>query len=435
MLGNAVLGAFCVVLFSFIFAGLPLLGALAVGFVLFFGYGVYKGYGVKNVGRMAWQGILSVKTIFIVFMLIGMLTGLWRASGTLAYIISKASQFIRPSIFLLLAFWLNCSISFLLGTAFGTAATMGIITMSISQTLGIPSVYTGGAILAGVYFGDRMSPVSTSALLVSVLTETDLYKNIKNMAKSALVPFIASSLIYLGLGLALPVVPSEALGLAGPMDSVFAFTPVLVLPAASILLLSAFKVSVKKNMAVSILCAAVLCFLVQHVRPVDMLEIMFSGYKCPNKELAHMLNGGGIVSMVRVSAIVLLSASFGGIFKGTGLLNGIQHLFDRLHNKIGAFPAMVLSAIFTSMVTCNQTLAIVLTHQLCGPFVQDKDRLALNLEDTAVVIPPLIPWAIASATVMDAIGGTLSSLPWACYLYLIPLWGIVRGIKKVESEK
>lgn len=38
----------------------------------------------------------------------------------------------------------------------------------------------------GVYFGDRCSPVSTSALLVAELTETGIYTNIKNMIKSAL---------------------------------------------------------------------------------------------------------------------------------------------------------------------------------------------------------------------------------------------------------
>lgn len=426
MVENIVLGTFCVALFGFIFTGLPLLGALAVGFILFFGYGVYKGYGFKNVLRMSWQGIQSVKTIFIVFILIGMLTGLWRASGTLPYIISQAARFIRPSIFLLLAFWLNCGISFLLGTAFGTAATMGVITMSVSQTLGLPSLYTGGAILSGAYFGDRMSPVSTSALLVSVLTETDLYKNIKNMAESAFVPFIAASLIYLGIGIATPKLSSETLALAGPLSSQFAFTPVLTLPAASILFLSALKVSVKKNMLVSILLAGILCYLVQGASLGEILRIMALGYHCPDKELAHMLNGGGILSMLRVSAIVLLSASFGGIFKGTGLLQGVQHLFDRLHFKIGTFPAMVLSGIFTSMVTCNQTLAIVLTHQLCGPFINSKEQLALHLENTAVVIPPLIPWAIASATVLDSVGGPLESIPWAVYLYLIPLWGIVR---------
>ena len=41
---NLILGAFCLILFFFIFTGLPLLGALALGFLLFFGYGLYRGH-------------------------------------------------------------------------------------------------------------------------------------------------------------------------------------------------------------------------------------------------------------------------------------------------------------------------------------------------------------------------------------------------------
>jgi NhaC family Na+:H+ antiporter len=36
------------------------------------------------------------------------------------------------------------------------------------------------------------------------------------------------------------------------------------------------------------------------------------------------------------------------------------------------------------MVACNQTLAIMLTHQLCADTIPDKQELALTLEDTTV---------------------------------------------------
>lgn len=83
-----------------------------------------------------------------------------------------------------LASFLLCSlVSFLTGTAFGTAATMGVICMTMAKSMNVSDVLAGGAILAGIYFGDRCSPVSTSALLVSELTKTDLYENLKGMAK------------------------------------------------------------------------------------------------------------------------------------------------------------------------------------------------------------------------------------------------------------
>ena len=74
---NLILGAFCLILFVCIFTGLPLLGALFLGFLLFFGYGLYRSHSFRAVVEMAWGGVLSVKTIFLVFLLIGMLTASW----------------------------------------------------------------------------------------------------------------------------------------------------------------------------------------------------------------------------------------------------------------------------------------------------------------------------------------------------------------------
>ena len=416
---NLVIALFCLILFGCIFMDVPLLLALFAGFLLFVAYGLYKKYSLGAVLKMALAGINNVKTIFLVFLLIGMLTGLWRASGTIAYIISLATQFIRPSIFLLLAFLLNCAISFLLGTSFGTAATMGVITMSIGNTLGVPALYTGGAILSGVYFGDRMSPVSTSALLVSVLTETDLYTNIRNMALDTLPPFLAASLIYLGVGLSLPV-DQTLLAQNNALESLYQFSPILVLPALSILVLSFFHVNVKKNMGVSIILAFILCVAVQGSAPGELLSIMLFGFHVQDPVLAPMVNGGGIVSMLRVGAIVCL-------------LDGVHAVLERLSQKTGYFVPTLLSAIFTALISCNQTLSIILTSQLCGSLTDNKNQFAISLEDTAVVISPLIPWSIACATVLDTTGSPRESILFACYLILVPLWALLKSFRHPAS--
>jgi NhaC family Na+:H+ antiporter len=205
------------------------------------------------------------------------------------------------------------------------------------------------------------------------------------------------------------------------------FTPWLVLPAVSILVLSFFRVSVKKNMVVSIAIAFALSHFVQGWPVGHLLKIMVTGYQLSDPKYAGMLSGGGIVSMVRVASIVCLSASFGGMFKGTGLLDGIEALFQKLEKKVGTYLSIILAALFTGMVSCNQTLSIVLTHQLCAPFVKDREQLALDLENTAVVISPLIPWSIACATILDTTGAPHEALVFAVYLALLPLWGLVRS--------
>lgn len=56
---------------------------------------------------------------------------------------------------------------------------------------------TAGAILCGIYVGDRCSPMSSSLLLLSTLTETELYDNVGMTMRSMLVPFVAASGGYL----------------------------------------------------------------------------------------------------------------------------------------------------------------------------------------------------------------------------------------------
>lgn len=135
-----------------------------------------------------------------------------------------------------------------------------------------------------------------------------------------------------------------------------------------------------------------------------------------------MVNGGGIVSMLRVGAIVCLSASYSGLFKGTGLLKGLQGNFQQLSRRLGCQAALTLAALLTSLIACNQAFAIILTHQLCAGFSWKPEALALGLENTAVVLSPLVPWSIACAVVLDSTGSPRGSILLACFLYLIPLW-------------
>lgn len=187
---------FCILLIICIATNHFILYALFAGLVLFSFYSRKQGYTWKSIGKMILQGIKKVRNILFTFILIGMLTALWRQAGTIPAIICYTIHLIKPSTFLLMTFLLNCLVSVLTGTSFGTAATMGVVCATIASTLGIRPWMAGGAILSGIYFGDRCSPVSTSALLVSELTGTSVYRNIRNMIQSGAVPFTVTALIY-----------------------------------------------------------------------------------------------------------------------------------------------------------------------------------------------------------------------------------------------
>lgn len=416
-----ILTVFFIILAACIFTGLPVHAALAAGSVLFFFYGRKQGSPAGELFKMAGRGVYTARNIVVVLLLVGVLTALWRASGTIPALVCYLVPWIQPSVFLLMTFLLNSFLSVLTGTSFGTAATMGVICMSVGNTMGTAPYLTGGAILSGIFFGDRCSPVSSSALLVCELTGTDIYGNVIRMIKTAVVPFVISCLLYLLLGLQDRGIV-DAAWVTQLFEQNFTISPMALLPAAVILVLSFLRVDVKISMAASCGTAFMLCLAMQHMPAASIIHTMLEGYHAGDEELARMIDGGGLCSMVSVVLVVCLAASYSGFFEGTDLLKGIQSGVEALSRRVTVFGSIVCTSVVSAMVACNQTLPILLTYQLCSKLEQDKQKMAIDLEDSAVILAALIPWSIAGSVPLATVGAPISSLIFAFFLYLIPMW-------------
>ena len=436
-----ILGVFSASLLICLGLNISVLLALGFGLALFLLYGRKKGFSWQELLGMAARGVLTVKNILITFLLIGILTAFWRAAGTIPVIVCYAAGWIRPSVFLLMTFLLNCGISVLIGTSFGTAATMGVICATMGNAMGMSPVLTGGAVLSGIYFGDRCSPVSTSALLIAAVTGTDIYGNIRRMLRTALVPFLVSCAIYLAAGAAVTagmIGTAGAAGTAGTagagasaigaldLQGIFSRAFVLhwaaLIPAVVIFALALCRVDVKIAMSASIACAIPLCLFLQHIPVPELLRAAVFGFFPQDPEVAAMVSGGGIVSMLRVAGIVCISSSYSDIFKQTGLLDGAKKAIASISAATTPYTAAMVTSIAAGMIACSQTLTILLTNQLCSDLNPDKEQFAVDLEDSAVVIAPLVPWSIAGAVPLSAIGAPMSAILASFYLILLPLW-------------
>lgn len=406
---------------------LPVLLALGVGFFLFCGYGLLRGHTLSSLLSMAVSGVRTVRDILILFVLLGVLTALWRASGTIPSIVSFAAGLIRPALLPLLSFLLNSLVSFLTGSSFGTTATTGVVCMTMAAAMGVSPVIAAGAVLSGAYFGDRCSPISTSALLVCAVTDTDLFRNIRGMVRTAAVPFLLSCAVYLALGLLPTGAAGEGPDAAALFSQAFRLGPAPLLPAAVLLLLALRKVDVKRTMLASIAAALVVSLTVQHASPGQLIRFALTGYEVGIPALAPILDGGGILSMVDVAAIVLVASSYAGLFQGTGLLAGLEARVEALGRRTTPFFALLCTAAATALLVCNQSLCIMLTRQMCAGLVPDRESMALDLENTAVLLPALVPWSIACAVPLSTLSAPALSLLAACYLYLVPLWQLRPG--------
>ncbi len=178
-------------------------------------------------------------------------------------------------------------------------------------------------------------------------------------------------------------------------------------------------------MLISIIVAAAVCMFIQKIEPGEILRILIWGYRSDSPEIARMLNGGGILSMKRVAFIVCLSSSYAGMFEGTHMLDALKEKIAGIGERIPAFGVMLGLSVLTSAVSCNQTLSIILTNQLCEKLEPDSENRAIMLEDAPVLIAPLIPWSIAGAVPVTTIGASSLCLFAAIYLYAVPLWHLI----------
>ena len=403
-------------------AGLPLIAALLFGYALFFLYGRRYGLSVRELLQLTKDGILSVRTVLIVFVLIGMLTASWRASGTIPYIVSLAGVVIRPEIFPLAAFLLNAGLSLLIGTSFGTVATMGVICMSMGNVMGISPVITGGAVLSGIYVGDRCSPLSTSALVVASITKTEFYDNLRIMAKTAVLPFCLTAFIYgvLGFFTGASGAPADTASL---FRNSYTLTPILLLPAAAVIIMPLLRIDVRLTMETSLILALLLCIIIQHMDPLTLLPMLLTGYESPDPAIARMMNGGGITSMILPGFTVAISCSYAEILQKTDLLEQVRAAVARLAAIASRRLSLITVASCTAMVTCNQTLSSILTQQLCHEIIPDNRQMMIGIENTTIVIAALIPWSIACSIPLATIEAPSTAILCACYLYLQPLLG------------
>ena len=407
--------------------------ALIIGYIIFISYGLIKGYSLKVLIKKSFEGIMTVKNILLVFILIGMITALWRASGTIAFIVYIGSKLISPSILIFLTFLFCAVLSVLIGTSLGTAATMGVICFSIGKAMGINPYYVGGAVLSGIYFGDRCSPMSTSALLISELTKTNLYTNIKMMIKTSIIPFIVTCLFYLLLGFK-STISNISVNVTEIFKQNYNLNIIVIIPAILIIILSILKINVKKTMLVSIVISFIIAMFIQRDSIVALINYCIFGYHHSNERLNLMMKGGGILSMVNVSLIVGISSSYSGIFKETKLLVSLKEHLKVFAKKTSNYFVIFLSSIISGAIACNQSLGIILTNELSEELVDKRER-AIILENTVVLLVGLIPWNIAMDVPLKTLDvGVMSGL-FAFYLYLLPLWNLFVGIIKEKSIK
>ena len=406
--------------------GIHILFPLLFGLFCFSVMGIYRGFSIKCVLKMILNGMSKVVIILCIFFMLGIITAVWRACGTIPFFVYYGVSFVNPSLFVFFAFVMSCLASLFIGSSSGTAATIGTVLMLIAKSGGADANMAAGAIIAGVYFGDRCAPTSSGAHLIAVLTKTDILDNIKNMLRSAFVPIIISLVIYLAISVNSGMDKTDY-NLLSEISANFNIGVVTIIPALVVIILPVLRYGVLLSMFVSALSAIFIAVFVQGADLYELANYMLTGYKLESSgQFARIISGGGIISMVNSVGILMISSGYSGLFEGTGVLKDVMGFLKLCSHKVALFPITLITAFFTAAFGCTQILSVILTHHLMRDIYRERgvnnSSLALDIEDSSVVVSALIPWNNAAAVPMAMISAGAGCIPYAVFLYILPLY-------------
>lgn len=440
--------------------GIALLPLIVMGLLLGVGYGVYQirpqvllvcaafltgclGFLLKFSWKDMELGIVDsihrAMPAILIMLTVGVLIGSWMASGTIPMVIYYGLKLISPKFFLVTACFV-CSITALAtGTSWGTIGTVGVAFIGIATGLNMPLGMAAGAIVAGAYFGDKMSPFSDIPNLAAVTAGANLFDHIKHMMWSAVPGWLLSLIVYFFVGLRYQTGTVESEKMTLLLDTLkknFRFNVLLLLPMLIVFYLAFTKRPTIPGMLISSLVAAALAVIFQKESLVQIAQAVNTGYPAHTgvEAVDKLLMRGGLMSMMETQLVAFTAFSFGGIMQKTGLLSVILERVMKVAGKVGSLVAVTIgSCVVTALVTGSSYLSVIIPGDLLSPVYKKKGLAAKNLsriiDECGGIIVPLIPWSMAGVYITGALGvPVFSYLPWAianyAAIFILGLYGL-----------
>ena len=435
---------------------------ILMGLLLGIGYGIYQirpqvllvsaAFLTGILGmilRFKWQdmergivdSIHKAMPAILIMLCVGILIGAWISAGTIPMIIYYGLKLISPKFFLVTACFVCSLTSIATGTSWGTIGTLGVAFIGIAMGLGIPLGPAAGAIVAGAYFGDKMSPFSDVTNLAPVAAGSNLFDHIKHMAWSATPAWLIGLFFYfiIGLGYEAKVIENEKMTLImETLKTNFDFNILLLLPMAVVLYFAATKRPTIPGMLLSSFVAGLLAVIFQKATIPDIATAMNSGFQANTGygPVDELISRGGMMSMMETQLVAFTAFSFGGIMQKTGLLSIILDRVMKFANKVWSIVlTTITSSIVTALITGSSYLSMILPGELLAPIYKKNNLAAKNLsriiEESGAIIVPLIPWSMAGVYITGTLEvPTFSYAPWAIMNYAAVIILAIFGFTK-----
>jgi Na+:H+ antiporter, NhaC family len=413
-----------------------------------------NGYTVAAVADAAVGGVTSAVGAIFILLAVGALIGTWNMAGTIPTVIDYGIRLLNPNVFFLATAAICAVVGMVTGSSWTTAGTLGVAFVGMARMMGLSEDVAAGAVICGAYFGDKMTPLSETTILVPKLVGGGLTvgRHIRNMFWTAGPALGISLVIFLVLGrTATPaggVSPEEAVDALGKAFNISALN---LLPLLFLVVLTVRKAPPFLAILGSALFAGILACFTQwsHVKAfVDqpglnsvatgikaIYDAMANGYvsKSGVPAIDQLFSRGGMASFLTTVWLVLAALSYAAIVEHAGFLERLlRPVVSRARTNGRLILAVNASGIGLNAVAGDQYVADVLPARMYRDEFERRglapEVLSRAVEDSGTVTSVLVPWNTCGAYMSGVLGvSTASYLPYCFFNLLSPVLDVAYG--------
>ena len=387
------------------------------------------------------NSVKSVTGALLILLFVGALAGTWMISGIIPAMVYYGLKILDPNIFLPACIIICSIISVATGSSWTTSATVGIALVGIGKALGIPAGMVGGAVIAGAYFGDKLSPLSDTTNLAAAVTKVDLFKHIKYLTYTTIPSISITLIVFIILGfLQVSDGITDNTDLLNAISEKFNISLILFMVPLLVLIMIIKKTPPLIALVIGTLSGALFSLIFQpqiiselssglNSRIVDSYIVIMNtitgevSIETNNEILDDLFSTGGMLGMMNTIFLVIGTMVFGGVMDAIGALKTIsQALLKWADNTFKLFASTVASCLALNVSASDQYLSIVVSGKMFEKAFEDKglapENLSRTLEDSATVTSALIPWNSCGAYHSSVLGVSVGEY----FIYAIFNW-------------
>ncbi len=413
-----------------------------------------NGYTVAAVAEAAVGGVSIAMSAVFILLAVGSLIGTWNMAGTIPTVVDFGIRVVSPSWFYVAAAAVCALVGMVTGSSWTTAGTLGVAFVGMSSVLGLDEAVAAGAVICGAYFGDKMTPLSETTILVPQLVGGGLTtgQHIRNMIWTA-GPALGISLVaFFLLGRAADPDATVSTDQAREaLASAFNISALNLLPLLLLVVLAVMRMPPFLSILGSALFAALLAPILQWDAVVAFVDdpslgnvatgvkagyaAMASGFVSDSgvPEIDELFSRGGMASMLTTIWLVLGALSFAAVMERAGFLQRLlEPIVSRARRRGSLIASVTASGVGLNVIAGDQYVADVLPARMFRDEFARRGLapqvLSRAVEDSGTVTSVLVPWNTCGAYISGVLGvSTIAYLPFCFFNLLSPLLDVVYG--------